>query len=128
MVTSSTTTFGTGWTGVGERGSKIVDERTRAKNDMATMSPHEHRRRESGHYEGKYSMDSGGGACSNFHRHETDVYKNYDADDTGDECAQQASYLRWVEGNEMLEREGRRLESLFANLVCSQERCDMLSK
>ncbi|KAL3821986.1 hypothetical protein ACHAXA_002972 [Cyclostephanos tholiformis] len=73
-------------------------------------------------------MDGGGGACSNIQRHETDEYENYDADDTGDECAQQASYLRWVEGNEMLERERRRVESLFANLVCSQERCDMLSE
>ncbi len=67
--------------GIGKRGSKIVDKCARAKDDMATMSLHEHRRRESGHYKGKYSMDGGGGACSNIHCHETDVYENYNADD-----------------------------------------------
>ena len=51
-----------------------------------------------------------------------------DNDDVDEEYARHESYLKWMDGNEKLERERRRVESLFADLVCSRERCDILSE
>ena len=53
---------------------------------------------------------------------------NDDEDEGNSSQLQYATYLKWVQENDMLEHERRKVESLKVDLLCFQERCGILTE
>jgi hypothetical protein len=51
-----------------------------------------------------------------------------DEDEGNSSQLQYATYLKWVQENDMLEHERRTVESLKVDLLCYQERCGILTR